>query len=108
VLEHGLILSVYPDEAILLTMREENWTTVTIGWKKNDAGQTTELLLRKGGPIRIRYDYGHQKPHIRVTIKGRGRAVPKLDAGACQVSRRGEAFVFDLTSQLSITSTTPV
>jgi hypothetical protein len=108
VLENGLVLSVYPDAATLLTMREEDWTTVTVGFKKNEAGETTELLLRKGGPIRIRYDYGHQRPHVRVTIKGRGRAVAKPDAGACQISRRGEVFVFDITSQLTITSSTPV
>jgi hypothetical protein len=102
VLEHGLVLSIYPDPATLQTMREEEWTTVTVGFKKNEAGETTELLLRKGGPIRIRYDYGHQKPHIRVTIKRRGRAVAKPNAGACQVTRGGDDFVFDVTSQLTI------
>jgi hypothetical protein len=48
VLQRGLVLSVYPDKATLETMREENWTTVTVGFKKNEAGEITELLLRKG------------------------------------------------------------
>jgi hypothetical protein len=103
VLENGLVLSVYPDAATLQTMEEENWITVTAGFKKNEAGETTELVLRKNGPLKIRLDYGHQRPHIRVTIKGRGRAVAKPNAGACQVSRRGEDFVFDVTNQLTIT-----
>jgi hypothetical protein len=89
VLQRGLVLSVYPDEAILETMRAENWTTVTVGFKKSEAGETTELLLRRGGPIRIRYDYEHHRPHVSFSIKSRGTAVAKPDAGACQVSRRG-------------------
>jgi hypothetical protein len=75
-----------------------------VGFQKNEAGETTELLLRKGGPIRIRYDYNHRRPHIHVTIRARGRAVAKPGAGACRVSRRGEDFVFDITDQLSITA----
>jgi hypothetical protein len=108
VLENGLVLCVYPDAATLLAMREEDWTTVTVGFRKNEAGETTELLLRKGGPVRIRYDYGSRRPHIHITIRGRGRAVAKPNAGACQVSRRGEDFVFDITDQLTITSAMPV
>jgi hypothetical protein len=108
VLDNGLVLSIYPDPATLLTMREEDWTTVTVGFKKNEAGETTELLLRKGGPIRIRYNYGHIRPHIHVTIKSRGRAVAKPNVGACRITRRGEDFVFDITDQLTITSATPV
>jgi hypothetical protein len=106
VLQRGLVLSVYPDKATLETMREENWITVTIGFKKNEARETTELLLRKGGPIRIRYDYGHQRPHVSFSIKSRGMAVAKPDPPACRVSRRGEDFVFDITDQLTITTTT--
>jgi hypothetical protein len=34
--------------------------------------------------------------------------VAKPDAGACQVTRRGEDFVFDITDQLTITSGAPV
>jgi hypothetical protein len=106
VLQRGLVLSVYPDKATLETMREEKWITVTVGFKKNEAGETTELLLRKGGPIRIRYDYSHHKPHVSFSIKSRGTAVAKPDSPACQVSRRGEDFVFDITDQLTITTTT--
>jgi hypothetical protein len=46
VLQRGLVLSVYPDKATLETMREENWISVTVGFRKNEAGETTELLLR--------------------------------------------------------------
>jgi hypothetical protein len=97
------VLSVYPDAATLVTMRKEDWTTVTVAFRKNEAGETTELLLRKGGPIRIRYDYGHRRPHIHETIRAWGRAVAKPGAGACRVSRRGEDFAFDIIDQLTIT-----
>ena len=80
-------------------MREGDWTTVTVGFRKNEAGETTELLLRKGGPIRIRYDYNHRRPHIHVTIRGSAIAKP----GASRISRRCEDFVFDITDQLTIT-----
>ena len=102
VLEQGRVLSIYPDEPTLQTMREEGWTTVTVGLRRNDAGETTELVLRKGGSITIRYERAHQRPHIRVTIKSRGRAEAKPNAGACQVSRSGEDFVFDVASQFTI------
>jgi hypothetical protein len=106
VLEHGKIIAVYPDDATIETMRTEGWSTVRVGFVHNDAGEVEELELRKadgGTGTTIRYNYRHQRPHIRVTVSSIGSAVPKPDAGACRVRRDGDAFIFSVLSQFSIT-----
>jgi hypothetical protein len=66
-LDNGLVLSIYPDAATLVTMREEDWTTVTVGFKN-------KAVVAEGWVDTDQVRYRHRRPHIHVTLKaGVGR-----------------------------------
>ena len=99
---HGKCLAVYPDDDTLAVMN--GWTMVTVGFGRNGDGEVAELALLKsvdGTGVNIRH-YDHQRTNIHVTVARHGRAVAKPDGAACSVKRVGDAFVFDILSQVSI------
>jgi hypothetical protein len=101
---HGKVLAVYPDDATVDAMKNEGWSTVKIGFKKNDAGEFVELALVKSDDetgINVRF-YDKQRVNIHVTVKHHGVAEAKPGAGACDVRRVGDAFVFSILDQISI------
>jgi hypothetical protein len=104
----GAYLAVYPDDETVSAMKAEGWTAVKVGFSQNSDGDLDfeELMLEKstdGTGLKIKGpDDRHTRTRIHISVRRHGKAVAKPDAGRCEVSRVGDAFVFKILDQVSI------